>query len=387
MPEPPFAPRLVSDMLRQLDKTVRAHLLYLNNHNNPNYVRALEQARESFVALWEETDDVTLHVTDTALVWQGRKVLDEPTKAQDSLPWVLFKDGVRELTLQKGFEEKELDIFLYLIAKVRHALPNQDDLVTLLWEQEFTTLWYRYADFADDLAPLAASPDRRGTYPTSGGEAPNLAAAIREAVQETSPSGTSGGALVEAERLGIVRMDDYDSTLYFLDAAEIEYLVNYHLVVDALDRDAALGAALDGVLDQHVRGIGDQDGARGNPGARRQRLGHLAERGVLGGEAIGDQAVLVLEAGEPGLHRAHGRQHLVVLGVVLEAGAVLLGRDAHAGLELTLLGGHQVGEDRGVVSDGRDAGHHLAAPQTMFSRTSNRSFVAWIMRAEALKAC
>jgi hypothetical protein len=38
-PAPPFDAALVSEMLRQLDKTVRAHQLYL--HNNPTYLKAL----------------------------------------------------------------------------------------------------------------------------------------------------------------------------------------------------------------------------------------------------------------------------------------------------------------------------------------------------------
>ncbi|MBW7933293.1 MAG: hypothetical protein H3C62_06670, partial [Gemmatimonadaceae bacterium] len=148
--EPPFSPQLVAEMLRQLDKTIRAHLLYLNNHNNPSYLRSLEAAKAVFVPLWEEAESVRLTVTDTAIEWFGQKVFEEPTKAADSLPWTLFKDGLRELTLQKGFEEKELTAFLDIIPKVRHALPNQDDLLTLLWEHEFTALQYRYVDVGDE---------------------------------------------------------------------------------------------------------------------------------------------------------------------------------------------------------------------------------------------
>lgn len=244
--EPPFSPQLVAEMLRQLDKTIRAHLLYLNNHNNPSYVRSLEQARAVFAPLWAETDTVRLSVTDTALVWFGHKVFEEPTKASDSLPWTLFKDGLRELTLQKGFEAKELVDFLDIIPKVRHALPTTDDLLTLLWESEFTTLQYRYVDVSDESAPLEASPEP-GRWPkTSGGDADDPSAAVQEARDEEAASGSSGGSAEKQGRSGIVSMEDFDTTLYFLDEKEVEYLRQETLREYATDmRRSVLDSLLD----------------------------------------------------------------------------------------------------------------------------------------------
>ncbi|MDQ8154097.1 MAG: HEAT repeat domain-containing protein [Gemmatimonadota bacterium] len=242
--EPPFSPQLVAEMLRQLDKTIRAHLLYLNNHNNPTYLRSLEQMRSAFVSLWEESDAVRLMVTDSALEWYGQKVLDEPTKASDSLPWMLFKDGLREITLQKGFEETELVEFLDIIPKVRRALPNEDDLLTLLWEAEFTTLQYRYIDVGEEGAALETSPEP-GRWPRSGGAAPDdPAEAIEEAKAEASAS--AGGSAEEQKRNGIVRMEDFDTTLYFLDEKEVEYLRRETLREYATDlRRGVLDSLLD----------------------------------------------------------------------------------------------------------------------------------------------
>jgi len=240
--EPPFSPQLVAEMLRQLDKTIRAHLLYLNNHNNPTYVRSLEQARAVFAPLWEETESIQLTVTDTAIEWFGQKVFEEPTKASDSLPWTLFKDGLRELTLLQGFEVKELVAFLDIIPKVRHALPNEDDLLTLLWEDEFTTLQYRYVDVGEEGTPLETSPEP-GKWPRRGGaevEEP------REAVEEAkAESGGEAGAS-KPRPPGVVRMEDFDSTLYFLDEKETEYLRGETLREYATDlRRAVLDSLLD----------------------------------------------------------------------------------------------------------------------------------------------
>ena len=222
--EPPFSPQLVAEMLRQLDKTIRAHLLYLNNHNNPTYQRSLEQVRGVFAPLWAETESVQLAVTDTALEWYGSKVLEEPTKASDSLPWMLFKDGLRELTFLKGFEEQELVDFLDMIPKVRRAQANEDDLLTLLWENEFATVQYRYVDVGDEGGPLESSPTP-GKWPRKGGAVADDPA---ELVEETKAeqTGEAGGSAESdtQKRSGIVNMADFDQTLYFLDEKEVEYL-------------------------------------------------------------------------------------------------------------------------------------------------------------------
>lgn len=245
--EPPFSAQLVVEMLRQLDKTIRAHLLYLNNHNNPSYLRSLDQMRATFAPLWAETESVRLMVTDTALEWYGQKVFEEPTKAADSLPWMLFKDGLRELTLQQGFEERELIDFLAIIPKVRRALPNEDDLLTLLWESEFTTLQYRYVDVGDDSGVLEASP-QPGRWPTKAGAATeDPREAVLEAKEEASSGSTSGGEGEEEKRKsGIVRMEDFDSTLYFLDEKEVDYLRRETLREYATDlRRGVLDSLLD----------------------------------------------------------------------------------------------------------------------------------------------
>lgn len=248
--EPPFSPQLVSEMLRQLDKTIRAHLLYLNNHNNPSYLRSVEQARAVFAPLWEETDVIRLLVTDTALEWYGQKVFEEPTKASDSLPWMFFKDGLRELTLQKGFEEAELLDFLAIIPKVRRAQPNEDDLLTLLWENEFTTLQYRYVEVSGDGGPLETSP-QAGRWPkVGGGAADDPAELVEEAKAEADATeageGEAGSASEQKKRSGIVRMEDFDQTLYFLDEKEVEYLRQESLREYATDlRRAVLDSLLD----------------------------------------------------------------------------------------------------------------------------------------------
>lgn len=225
--DPPFDAGLVEEMLRQFDKTVRAHQLYM--HNNPTYLKTLELLRNAFEPIWKETESLALQVSDTQLTWFGVTVINEPEKASDSLPWTLYKDGVREITLAPGFEDDELESFLDIIPRVRKAQAYEDDLLTILWEQEFVHLTYRYVDISSEPGlPLDVAANA-GRWPVTPGA---VVDDPRRMVEETRASeerpGKPGGSGAEEELKqspsGIVRMEDFDSTLYFLDAAEISYL-------------------------------------------------------------------------------------------------------------------------------------------------------------------
>ena len=184
---------------------MRAHQLYLQN--NPMYQRAIELLRASFAPIWAKTDELSLIVTETELRWGGKPVLVEPTKSSDSIPWLCYKDGVRELKLKPGFETEELPKLLEILQRVRKASPEEDDLLTLLWAQDFGSLRYRYVDIGSepaasvDISPETERPTQVEVPTTEPEE------------EETTES-----------RPGVVNLEDFDSTLYFLDERELDYL-------------------------------------------------------------------------------------------------------------------------------------------------------------------
>ncbi|HEU4563938.1 MAG TPA: HEAT repeat domain-containing protein [Gemmatimonadaceae bacterium] len=199
---PPFAPALVEGLLQLFGKAVRAHQLYLPN--NPMYQRAIDQVRAGFEAVWRETAELSLLVMETEFRWEGIPVSQEATRAE-SLSWVFFKDGIRSLTFTPGFEGEELVRLLEMVQRVRRGGSDDDDLLTLLWEEDFVNLRYRFVDPDTALLP-ALEP------------APSYGA---ERTVETGPAGA------EAQRdppPSIVRMQDFDSSIYFLDEEEMEYL-------------------------------------------------------------------------------------------------------------------------------------------------------------------
>src|SRR2546423_13245097 len=201
--EPSFPINYVTDLLKAFVKAVRAHQLYLPN--KPMHARSLEAVREAFAAIWNLTDDLDLQIVETQLKWEGRVVLDEGDRTSDNIAWLLYKDGIRELKMLKGFEQDELGTFFNLLQRVRKATDDDDDLLTLMWEQEFANLQYRYVDLTQDAGPGVESMER-----------------AEQKDKILSPAQAEAG--LESTQSSIAKLDDFDSTLYFLDDREVEYL-------------------------------------------------------------------------------------------------------------------------------------------------------------------
>ena len=201
--EPPFPIVYVTDLLKSFVKAVRATQMYLPN--NPMHARALDAVKDAFSALWQHTDELILQVVETRLDWEGRTVLDEHERTSDNVAWLLYKDGIRELTMLKGFEQEELGVLFNLLQRVRKATDDDDDLLTLMWEREFVNLQYRYVDLTQDMGPGVESMER---------------AEQKEKI--LSPAQAEAG--LESTQSSIAKLDEFDSTLYFLDDHEVEYL-------------------------------------------------------------------------------------------------------------------------------------------------------------------
>jgi hypothetical protein len=198
-------PALVDALMQTLVKGLRATQLYLPN--NPVYQQAMQNVRTAFRAVWEGCDELEMAVTESDFVWEKRVVLSQANRS-DSIAWVLYKDGVRGVSLRPGVEQDELPRFLTVIHRARQLPADaDDDLITLLWEQDFHQIQFRVVELASaDTAPLQPSE------PTP----PPPPAERRRQVEEEA-------ATPEPPK-GIVSLEDFDSTLYFLDDPERVYL-------------------------------------------------------------------------------------------------------------------------------------------------------------------
>ena len=200
----------ITEALRALAKALRANQLYLPN--NPTRQRATEIAQSLFIQLWDLTDSVRLQIHESEFVWEEHSVYRDAERGAEALPFVFHRDGLRELELFPGFEHDELPILLALLQRAKSASPDEDDLVTLLWVADFAFLKYRHVEIGGDaeLPLMIAGGSGIATFTTGG---PNL-----------SVPGTETAAPGEGPPPGLVRVEEFETTLYFLESGELAYL-------------------------------------------------------------------------------------------------------------------------------------------------------------------
>ena len=142
--EQAIAPTAVEELLQALAKALRAHQLYLPN--NPVYQKAIETLRAAFAPLWAVLPELSLDVYEADLRWSGHPVYSQAAR-NESISWVLFKDGVRSFTPLPGVEEEEIIGLLDVLHRARTLqVEDNDDLLTLLWETDFQLIRYDFQD-------------------------------------------------------------------------------------------------------------------------------------------------------------------------------------------------------------------------------------------------
>jgi hypothetical protein len=195
-------PAQVEEMLTLVGKGLRAVQLYLPN--NPVYQRALENVRVACRKIWGVTDELVLDVAETELRWEGSVVYSHDQK-NESIAWTLFKDGVRSVTLRPGVEETEIVRFMQVMHQARMLQAEAaDDLLTLLWQEDFQLLAYTFRELSFE-ATSPIEPDQAMPQPS--------AVDVRQQVAQEAPPQRES-----------VSVDEFDTTLYFLEDHEIAYL-------------------------------------------------------------------------------------------------------------------------------------------------------------------
>ena len=206
--------------MQVVNKGMRATQLYLPN--NPVYQRAVENIRGAFRQIWTATSDLTFDIGETEMRWEDNVVYSQDQR-NESIAWTLYKDGVRSLTFKTGVEDAEIVRFLGVLHQAKNLQADAaDDLLTLLWAEDFQFVTYTFRELASENAVPIEKGDTATSLPgggggeaAEGGEGGRTdAATVRRQVQEEAPP----------KREGLVSVDDFDTTLYFLEDKEIEYL-------------------------------------------------------------------------------------------------------------------------------------------------------------------
>ncbi len=205
----PFAISAVEDALRAFAKALRAVQLYLPN--NPTRAQSIEQTRQAFGRMWAHVSPLEIQVREASFVLGDRVVYQDEERGTESLPWLVYRDGLRSLSLLPGVEEADLEALLLLLHKAKVATADDDDLVTMLWVTDLEYVRFRYVESSGTSDLAMTSGDRPGIATHTPGELPLAVPAAETRAPGDGPP-------------GFVRVDDFDSTLYFLEPREATYL-------------------------------------------------------------------------------------------------------------------------------------------------------------------
>ena len=239
-------------LLQSWEKALRTLNMYLPN--NPVHRQTIDALREGLSEVWQQLPELALTVSEAGLGWKSECVLPIEDKSE-SLAWILFQDGIRWITFSPGVEEGEIVTFLGLVQRAR-TLTDQDeeDLRTLLWSADFQFIRYKVAELErggepmegipaanpapgltgealrdvllGDIADLGDTADQEHTADQEDTADLGDTTDQEDTVDQVEVGGQRAGVDQSVTRApkGIVNLAEYESTLYFLDRQEIDYL-------------------------------------------------------------------------------------------------------------------------------------------------------------------
>lgn len=132
-----------------LSKYIHAKTIYAAN--NPNVVKFAETFYESYRILFEHEKELVLTIEQYQIKWNEEVVYNNNEKSA-SIAFLLFKDGVGEITFYSTVKPTELDQFVDLIKNEIYNPSAHLDVVSRLWQAEFKDIHYRVFDESTDGA-------------------------------------------------------------------------------------------------------------------------------------------------------------------------------------------------------------------------------------------
>ena len=140
---------VVRDIIRTITKTVKTFNVYPKD--NPIYQKFATELFEKFNAFFESSDELKIDIEQYSLLCKESEVYRSEEKT-DNLAMLLFSDGLRQITFQKGITYNEISDFIDILRFApKSEMSDTDDIVTLLWEKNIKNMGYAAVeDTVDD---------------------------------------------------------------------------------------------------------------------------------------------------------------------------------------------------------------------------------------------
>ncbi len=118
---------------------------------NPSITKSVTYFFDKLKEFLDEYEEMRIGIGEFSFSYKGENAFQDEEKKR-SLPFFLFKDGMRELSFYKGLESKELNYFLDILKEAIDLPTEESDAVGLLWAKDFVNIRYFALDEFLDLS-------------------------------------------------------------------------------------------------------------------------------------------------------------------------------------------------------------------------------------------
>jgi len=126
-----------------LSKLVLGKKIYAKN--NPALLRFSTDLAASLRSFFEEEDALVVTIDKYRILW-NEQVVYENDKREESIAFILYRDGIGELSIRKAVTPQETEQFVDLLKDAVRAVWQDEDVVTQMWKADLEHISYRVLD-------------------------------------------------------------------------------------------------------------------------------------------------------------------------------------------------------------------------------------------------
>lgn len=204
----------IHDLLLLMEKRLRTLSAYGADH--PIQEQADEEIKAAFTDIWSRLPGLAMTVSEEGLEWEAETVL-AVDEGSESLAGALFEAGIRFVSFSPGAEQEEIASFLRAVSSAQTLTDeDEDDLLSFLWTADLQHIRYKAAEAEDVGEEIEPRREAVSQPPTAQEVREQVDEDVRAPVEEPERA----GLMPE----GVLNLEEFESTLYFLDDRELNYL-------------------------------------------------------------------------------------------------------------------------------------------------------------------
>jgi HEAT repeat protein len=133
----------VRDILNALVKFIHGKKIYAKN--NPTLVKFAKEFDAALQKFFQAESELVLAIDRHQIKWRDA-VVYENEKRDESIAFLLFKDGIGEISILSAVTFNELEKLVDLLGNEVHNFKADEDVVTKFWKADFDKISYRVLD-------------------------------------------------------------------------------------------------------------------------------------------------------------------------------------------------------------------------------------------------